>query len=414
MIQNTKSVSRGVNGREPKSLSKKIRFTATLFMVIFILLLGEILFRVVFPLPELSNFNRIMYTPLKTTSEFEKLPKLSNASFFSTSDPDGVEFVNTLNLYGFRDKNWKVEKHTCRVIFIGDSFVEGFMAEDDETIPVGFEKSAKRDGLKIEVMNFGISATKLHHHFQLMRDVLPLFKPDHVIVAFYENDFPPLPFDPQWLENPLVPCRHSMLLPRAIQVIKKVIKGEPTALAWTRPPFQFFAPVPNPANPWTERKDRNTTVVEPRIAKAMKEGRFNPFVLNELNGAAGRLKHPIRVRPHLKALKRFAAQHNTRLFLVYIPGRLQVSDYYIQFSKRFSKDKGIMSLRHPRYRIHALNLAQTAKSLSMPFLDLTPLIEAREQQGIHCYWDYDPHMRGDGYLFTGKAIYSWWKAEKEK
>jgi hypothetical protein len=413
MNERAKPGTRPVKGQEPEPPGKKTGFIGTLFMVIFILLLGELLFRVVFPLPELSNFNRIMYTPLKTTPEFEKLPQLSNASFFCTSDPDGAEFVNTLNLYGFRDKDWKIEKHIPRVIFIGDSFVEGFMAKDDETIPVGFAKHAEKDGLKIEVMNFGISATKLHHHFRLMRDVIPLFQPDHVIVVFYENDFPPLAYDPRWLENPLVPQYHSFLVPRVFQVIGQVIKGEPAALAWTRKPFQFFAPVPNPANPWTKREARNAAVVEPRIAKAMREGRFNPFVVNELNGAAGRLKRPIRVKPHLEALKRFAARHNTRLFLVYIPGRLQVSDYYVQFSKRFSKDTGITSLRHPRYRIHALTLARTAKSLSVPFLDLTPVIEEKEQQGIHCYWDYDPHMCGRGYLFTGKVIYSWWKAGKE-
>jgi len=400
--------------QEPKTRSKKPRFIGSFLLLILVLFMGELLFRVVFPLPEVSNFNRIMYTPLKTAPELEELARLSNASFYSTSSPDGVEFLHTLNLYGFRDKNWRVEKSSRRVMFIGDSFVEGFMAKDDETIPAGFAREAEKDGAAPEVMNLGVSATKLQHYFQLMRDAIPLFQPDDVVLVLYENDFPPPPYDPQWLENPLVPRYYSFLMPRIVQVIGWVIKGEFVALAWTRPPFRFFAPVPSPANPWTNRESQFRNIVEPRIATAMKEGRFNPFVVNEINGSAGRLNKPIDVRPHLAALQHYTARHHTRLYLVYIPGRLQVSDYYVQFSQRFSRDRGITSLRQRRYRAHALSLAKTAHSLSLPFLDLTPLIAARERQGIHCFWDYDPHMRGQGYLFSGKTIYTWWKVQREK
>lgn len=400
--------------QERKARGKKPHFIGSLFILILVLFMGELLFRVVFPLPEVSNFDRIMYTPLKTAPELEKLPRLSNASFYSTSDPDGVEFLHTLNLYGFRDKNWRVEKNTTRVMFIGDSFVEGFMAKDDETIPAGFAREAAKDGAAFEVMNLGVSATKLPDYFQLMRDAIPLFRPDDVVVVVYENDFPPPPYDPQWLANPLVPSYYSSLMPRIIQVIGQVIKGESMALAWTRPPFQFFAPVPSPANPWTDKENRLSDIVEPRIAKAMKDGRFNPYAVDEINDSAGRLGKPIDVRPHLAALQHFAARHNTRLYLVYMPGRHQVSNYYAQFSKQFSRDRRGASPRDGLYRDHSLSMAKTANSLSLPFLDLTPLIEAKERQGIHCYWDYDPHMRGEGYLFVGKTIYSWWKLQREK
>jgi hypothetical protein len=235
-----------------------------------------------------------------------------------------------------------------------------------------------------------------------------------VIVVLYENDFPSLPYDPRWLANPLTPRFNPVLLPRVVPVVEAILRGESAALAWTRKPFHFFAPVPDPANPWTEKEGQLTPMVEPHIAAAMKAGLFNPFVVNEINGAAGRLDKPIDIEPHLTALRNFTGRYNARLVLVYMPGRLQVSDYYVSFLRRFSRDGGVTSLRGQRYRVHALSLARTAKALTLPFLDLTTPIEAREQHGIHCYWDYDPHMRGSGYLFAAKTIYSWWRTQKEK
>jgi hypothetical protein len=406
--------SRVKEGEESKKRKRKTRLIHILITLILILCLGEVLFRIILPLPEISNFNRIMYTPLKTTEEFARQSRLSNASYYSTSDPDGVEVVNTLNLYGFRDKDWKVEKKARRVIFIGDSITEGFMAGDNETIPVGFATSAEKEGVPLEVMNLGISATKFHHYFKLIRDALPLFQPDDVILIFSWNDFPPADYDPAWLKNPLIPHFHSSLPPRFFQVLAQVIRGEPVVTAWKSKPFQFFAPVPNPVNPWTTREARYSAFVEPGIARAMKNGRFNPFLVNEIGGTRGLLLTPIHVEQHLAALKQYAARYNASIFFVYVPSRLQVSDYYLQFAKRFSREDGKKSLRDARFRGHALTLGETARSLSLPFLDLTPTLEAREERGTHCYWEYDPHLRGDGYLFSGQIIYSWWKGQKKE
>ena len=67
-----------------------------------------------------------------------------NASFRWNSKPDGASFVSHLNLYGFRDRQWNVapSRGTERVMFVGDSLTEGFMATDDETIARGYEKAA--------------------------------------------------------------------------------------------------------------------------------------------------------------------------------------------------------------------------------------------------------------------------------
>ena len=66
----------------------------------------EALFRIVFPLPEIANFNRINYSLMVSgasegkSGEGESRP-LSNESYTLASDPDGAEFVHHWILYGF-------------------------------------------------------------------------------------------------------------------------------------------------------------------------------------------------------------------------------------------------------------------------------------------------------------------------
>ena len=74
------------------------------------LLLQEIAVRVVFPLPEVSNFDRGAYSHMGFTPDVEESTSLGHLSFRWASDPDGFAFVHALNLYGFRDVEWRRAK----------------------------------------------------------------------------------------------------------------------------------------------------------------------------------------------------------------------------------------------------------------------------------------------------------------
>ncbi len=107
--------------------------------MLVLLALGEIVFRAVFPAPEVRNFNRILFTPLGhlaagTAGRGGRAP-LRNVRVTWASDPDGVEFEHTLNLYGFRGPDFEIAKtpERRRVVFIGDSIVEG--VGDAATLP---------------------------------------------------------------------------------------------------------------------------------------------------------------------------------------------------------------------------------------------------------------------------------------
>ncbi len=104
----------------------------------------EIVARWSFPLREIENFDRMAYAPMLAGADITGTT-LHHASFSWHSDPDGASFVHHLNQYGFRDIEWRVAKSqgVRRVAFVGDSFVEGFMARDDESIPSVFRQLSR-------------------------------------------------------------------------------------------------------------------------------------------------------------------------------------------------------------------------------------------------------------------------------
>ena len=104
------------------------------------LVLQELVLRAVFPLPEVLNFDRASYSHIGSVRDPSAPATLGHASVRWVSEPDGFDFVHALNLYGFRDREWRLRKPdgATRVAFFGDSFVEGFSAPAEATLPAAF------------------------------------------------------------------------------------------------------------------------------------------------------------------------------------------------------------------------------------------------------------------------------------
>ncbi len=383
---------------------------ALMFLLVFAF--QEALFRLVFPLPRVLNFKRAYYArPL--TSQQQASPSMSRTSFLWRSAPDKASSVHVLNDYGFRDVHWKFERDPgrTRILFVGDSFVEGFMATADETIPAGFALEGEKDGLSLESINLGMGATGIANYSLLIRDAVRLFRPDAVFLILYSADLPPHEFNPRWWRNPIRPDRPRWWMPRAADVLRRALRGQEVPRRWRSEPWPFVPSVPDPLNPWSspQKAGRYARFVEPFIAEAMQRAEFNPFVINALAKAEESLREPIDVTPHFRALRDYAEEHGVKPFVAYLPYAPLVSDYYIPFKQAFNARKEIRSLRAPRYRVHARTLKRTCAILGIPFLDLTPDLEREESLGRHLYWDYDDHMRGSGYLFVARRLYAWWR-----
>ncbi|MEO7724753.1 MAG: SGNH/GDSL hydrolase family protein [Chthoniobacterales bacterium] len=380
-------------------------------LIALLLIFQEAIVRAVFPLPEVTNFNRINYAAFAregASSFLAKRQPAMNASFRWNSAPDHATFVSLLNLYGFRDRQWNVAPPNGaeRVMFVGDSLTEGFMARDDETIARGYEKAAQHS----EAMNCGIGGNGIPEYLALIHDAVPLFHPRRLIVILYANDLPvtdPLPKDKAFL-----PQRLSWWTPRLVQVFARAARHEPVLRRWHSPPLLFVPVVPDPLNPWSDPPPEFSRV-DPAIAEAMRKGDFNPFVVDVLNKAAAALREPIELSDTLRQLNAFARAHGTELRVVYLPFSTQVSDYYVPFQQKYATHHEVESLRGLAFQIHQESLRRSCAELGIPFLDLTPLLRRGEENGEHLYWDFDEHMRGATYTRAGATIFRWVAAGAE-
>jgi hypothetical protein len=382
--------------------------------ILIVLLVGlqEILFRAIFPLPEVNNFNRVSYTafpsmPVAASFLARRAPAM-NATFRWSSAPDGGSFLTHLNLYGFRDKTWRVKARADRprVMFVGDSLVEGMMASDDETIPSGYARAAADRKEPVETMNFGIGGTGIDNYRHLMLDAVPLFRPRKIVVVIYANDLPYYAAHTPDAGAPLKPRFNSSLTPRAVLVARRARHREILPRRWHGRPTPFLPAVPDPLNPWSHAPPE-FSAVDATLADAMRRGDFNPFLVDLLNQAEKALRQPIDFILPLQRFQDIARNSQAELRIVYIPFSTQVSDYYVQFQQQYALEKNVRSLLDPKYQIHSQALAKSCAELRVSFLDLTPLLRKAEARDDHLYWNFDDHMRGSSYLRIGATIEQW-------
>lgn len=101
------------------------------------------------------------------------------------------EIDNTVktNSMGFHDIEHDMNEKVPRVLVIGDSST----ASTHIDISKGWTQTLQRELGKnknsdIEVINLGLDGTGTDVHLAILKKYLPIFKPELVILAFYEND----------------------------------------------------------------------------------------------------------------------------------------------------------------------------------------------------------------------------------
>jgi hypothetical protein len=75
-----------------------------------------------------------------------------------------------------------------RVLFMGDSFVEGKQVGEEEVVTAALQRLAAAGGHPIEVINAGVAGYGTGEEILLWEQVGPALKPELVILGFYPND----------------------------------------------------------------------------------------------------------------------------------------------------------------------------------------------------------------------------------
>lgn len=100
----------------------------------------------------------------------------------------------TINQWGFRGKNWSVDKPagTVRIAILGSSYAFGHGVGDDDMYSAQLEKmlneSSAAKTLRYEVMSFGLGGYDTGHEINVLKSYALKFKPDIVVLSFFFND----------------------------------------------------------------------------------------------------------------------------------------------------------------------------------------------------------------------------------
>ena len=104
------------------------------------------------------------------------------------SEIDNLIIINSMGFHDIEHNNNNHDK-TLYILAVGDSFT----ATGEVGISEGWTQTLQRElqvmgHSSVEVMNLGIDGTGTHEQLTLLKEYLPVFRPDFVILAFYKND----------------------------------------------------------------------------------------------------------------------------------------------------------------------------------------------------------------------------------
>jgi len=111
-------------------------------------------------------------------------------SFSFTYTSRGLGNRVTFNALGLRGPEVAGEKTpgVPRVLFLGDSLVEGMQVGDDEVLTAVMERLAARAGHRIEVINAGVAGYGTGEEMLLWRALGKELRPDIVLLGVHPND----------------------------------------------------------------------------------------------------------------------------------------------------------------------------------------------------------------------------------
>jgi lysophospholipase L1-like esterase len=384
-------------------------------------IIQESLFRYLFPVPEVL-FNRAAYMPAKFSTEISetRAKALCNVIVRWEFEPDGVSFDHTLNLYGFRGPDFPIKPAADRprILFVGDSFVEGCGASDDDTLPRQFANLIGTQSA--EVINLGVAAANFPEYLRLMLDAVPLLRPHTVFLVACSNDLPALPpFD-----SPVPPPGGLAALdqrdftflspwqPRAAVAVSLLHEGWSLPFRVHRGPFGFFAPVPDPSNPLSST--RPVEGLDPVLERAMRAGKANPHLQGKLPvfdrnlcrdyekaGGAANL---------LRFLTWFCGEYGARLLVIYVPFHVAANPAYLPAQVKLGGCAGFAlpaSFSDEAHRSQQRHLARECREAGLTFIDSTDTFIAGERRQ-RLFWPTDGHCNAEGYRLLAELCAERW------
>ncbi len=406
--------------KRPLRLSRQRLWLFRGVLLLAVALGQEVVFRAMFPRPEVQQFNRIHYQQMaQSHPQFKKTMErgLVYDRLWIESRPDGFSEVHNLNLYGFRGPDFRIARTPGqrRILVVGDSVVEGEGVPDSQTITAEWSRILSREGSPAEVINLGVIAASMPHLWILLRDAVALLRPDDVVLALYCNDLP-APFIYDSLNQPpkrFEPIEVDPWEPRLVDLIDRAIYEKPIYRRWFHPAIRFFAPIPDETNPWADGRPCPSGL-EKALYDDMRAGRINPWLHHQSEDMPGLLSHDFSKdgspQTILQRMADLSKIFEARMMVAYIPFCGVVHTRYAKalVEMGMKPDLAAALPGDPKYRAQNRILAEVCGQLNLPLADATPDLEAAEAAGTPHYWAYDTHPNAQGYAVIARRIHETW------
>ena len=311
-----------------------------------------------------------------------------------------------VNSTGLRDpeRSYVAEPGTFRILALGDSFVEGYTVDVDRTVTQVLEKALRGPDCPVEVLNAGTAAYSTDQEYLFYLDQGVRYSPQVVLLFAYYNDV---------LWNTSVNYFGSpkpLLVPLGDQL---VLSNDPVPA-----PYRGPTPPPPPPPPAPKLRSAAFEWAKDRLARGAPRA-FNSLARAGLWGPLGgdepddqmrvfkRRLQPLveaaweRTDAILRALSREAAARGSRLALVYVPSRMEVSDRDWELTRlSYDMDEKVWDRG-----LVARRFAEIGASAGFPVLDLTPDLRGASRGVLgEPYFMHDGHWNASGHRAAAEAI----------
>ena len=312
-----------------------------------------------------------------------------------------VEYrVNSRGLRG-PERAYEKTLGVPRVLALGDSFIEAFMADDSRTVTSRLEARLGERRCRAEVINGGTVGYSTDQEYLFFRDEGRKYAPDVVVLFVYHNDIPYLVHD-RYQAYPKPQLDFSTDPP--------VVSNEPV------PPYAPASPAPAvasaPDGPTShlfefvkQRLERGSARTFNRLAGL---GFWEPLRKLPMNEELHLYQVPERghLRPAWSAftwtvqtLARAASRAGAQLVLAYIPSRMEVSPRVWEFTQeRYGIDDSF------HRNAVASRVQYIAGRVGVPMLDLTEPLARADSLLAPTYYQTDSHWNPQGQDVAAQAL----------
>jgi hypothetical protein len=289
---------------------------------------------------------------------------------------------------------------TRRILILGDSFAEGYYAEENETARAVLERTLNARGCgPIEVINGGTLAYSTDQEYLFYRDEGSKYGADLVLLFFYSNDLyhntrgnlgpnrpkPMFYVDGENIILANVPLKEPPPLKRE-DVVPKAWKGSYA--------LRFLSDRTIDSAPRLHEFLARFGLVQRASTDPSRElWPYGPRNDKEVSDMWDRTSGILR------ALDREVRSHGARLMTLYVPVRFEVNDAIWELTKeRFN-----MGRRWNREAVFD-RLSQILETLRVPLLDPRSALRAVDSGPKPAYYSRDLHWNAEGNRVVGEEL----------